>query len=141
MGNFKGHPNYECERLPSRDAFGIRHYAGLVIYDASQFLEKNRDTMPLDLLEVFNTSVFELIRELFDTPDAKRPYACSLPTLATARRGPTDQVLSIPFAAPGRMRQEPKRDQHGAPPHAHSWQQLQGNHFSLAITTVSYPCR
>jgi len=97
MGNFKGHPNYECERLPSRDAFGIRHYAGLVIYDASQFLEKNRDTMPLDLLEVFNTSVFELIRELFDTPDAKRPYACSVPTLATARRGPADQVLSIPL--------------------------------------------
>ena len=60
--------------MPSKQSFGIRHYAGLVIYDASEFLEKNRDTIPLDLLEVFNTSVFDVIKELFDTKDAKRPY-------------------------------------------------------------------
>jgi len=122
MGNFKGHPNYECERLPSRDAFGIRHYAGLVIYDASQFLEKNRDTMPLDLLEVFNTSVFELIRELFDTPDAKRPYAGSQPTPATTRRGgvrltkPVSNSLCGPCAHAAGATTRPTRRAAACPP-------------------------
>jgi myosin heavy subunit len=83
LANFKGHPNYESERVPSRDAFGVRHYAGLVIYDAGEFLEKNRDVIPIDLLEVFNSSVFDVIKELFDTKDARRP--CAFPLLPPRR--------------------------------------------------------
>ena len=72
MANFKGHPNYEYERVPTRESFGVRHYAGLVIYDASSFLEKNRDTVPYELLDVFSSSVFDIMQELFDGRD-KRP--------------------------------------------------------------------
>ena len=34
--------------------FGIRHFAGTVTYDASQFLDTNRDTMSDDLVSVFH---------------------------------------------------------------------------------------
>ncbi|XP_023237398.1 unconventional myosin-Va-like isoform X1 [Centruroides sculpturatus] len=37
-------------------AFGIRHFAGNVVYDASNFLDTNRDVVPDDIISVFHTS-------------------------------------------------------------------------------------
>lgn len=41
--------------------FGIRHYAGDVIYDATGFVTKNQDTLPTDLMECAQTSTNEII--------------------------------------------------------------------------------
>uniref|UniRef100_A0A8C2J8T1 non-specific serine/threonine protein kinase n=1 Tax=Cyprinus carpio TaxID=7962 RepID=A0A8C2J8T1_CYPCA len=37
--------------------FGIQHYAGKVLYNVGGFLEKNRDTLPADIVVVHDTSV------------------------------------------------------------------------------------
>lgn len=42
--------------LKNQDHFIIKHYAGDVVYDTDGFLEKNRDTLTDDLLEVLNAS-------------------------------------------------------------------------------------
>jgi myosin heavy subunit len=52
--------------LKNPNHFVVRHYAGDVIYDAIGFLEKNRDTLNPDLMEMLFTSTAPLINELFN---------------------------------------------------------------------------
>ncbi|XP_039211219.1 myosin-IIIb [Crotalus tigris] len=51
--------------------FGIHHYAGKVQYDAYGFLEKNRDTLPADIMVVLRTSENKLLQQLFSSPLTK----------------------------------------------------------------------
>uniref|UniRef100_A0ACB8G0M2 Myosin-IIIb n=1 Tax=Sphaerodactylus townsendi TaxID=933632 RepID=A0ACB8G0M2_9SAUR len=51
--------------------FGIQHYAGKVQYDAYGFLEKNRDTLPPDIVVVLRTSENRLLQQLFSSPLTK----------------------------------------------------------------------
>uniref|UniRef100_A0A2I3SCN7 non-specific serine/threonine protein kinase n=1 Tax=Pan troglodytes TaxID=9598 RepID=A0A2I3SCN7_PANTR len=51
--------------------FGIQHYAGKVLYDASGVLEKNRDTLPADVVVVLRTSENKLLQQLFSIPLTK----------------------------------------------------------------------
>ncbi|ELW71547.1 Myosin-IIIb [Tupaia chinensis] len=51
--------------------FGVQHYAGKVLYDASGVLEKNRDTLPADVVVVLRTSENKLLRQLFSIPLTK----------------------------------------------------------------------
>ncbi|XP_006866753.1 PREDICTED: myosin-IIIb [Chrysochloris asiatica] len=51
--------------------FGIQHYAGKVLYDASGVLEKNRDTLPVDVVVVLRTSENKLLQQLFSIPLTK----------------------------------------------------------------------
>uniref|UniRef100_A0A4W3IW94 non-specific serine/threonine protein kinase n=1 Tax=Callorhinchus milii TaxID=7868 RepID=A0A4W3IW94_CALMI len=51
--------------------FGIQHYAGKVLYDAYGFLEKNRDTLPADVVVVLRTSENVLLQQLFCSPLTK----------------------------------------------------------------------
>ncbi|XP_074193924.1 myosin-IIIb [Rhinolophus sinicus] len=51
--------------------FGIQHYAGKVLYDASGVLEKNRDTLPADVVVVLRTSDNKLLQQLFSIPLTK----------------------------------------------------------------------
>ncbi|XP_032736175.1 myosin-IIIb [Lontra canadensis] len=51
--------------------FGILHYAGKVLYDASGVLEKNRDTLPADVVVVLRTSENQLLQQLFSIPLTK----------------------------------------------------------------------
>lgn len=41
--------------------FGIRHFAGVVDYDATSFVEKNRDTLPDDVLAIARNSTNDII--------------------------------------------------------------------------------
>jgi myosin heavy subunit len=43
--------------------FGIEHYAGPVIYDATNFVKKNMDTLPGDLKECAKKCRNKLVRE------------------------------------------------------------------------------
>ncbi|KAM8967152.1 myosin-IIIa [Pelodytes ibericus] len=51
--------------------FGIHHYAGKVLYNASGFLEKNRDTLPADIVLLLRSSENSLIRILVTNPLTK----------------------------------------------------------------------
>ncbi|XP_022093502.1 unconventional myosin-XVI-like isoform X2 [Acanthaster planci] len=48
-------------------SFGILHYAGIVNYDLSGFLEKNRDTLAKSVQFTMKTSYSPLIREMFQS--------------------------------------------------------------------------
>uniref|UniRef100_A0A8D1JR05 non-specific serine/threonine protein kinase n=1 Tax=Sus scrofa TaxID=9823 RepID=A0A8D1JR05_PIG len=52
-------------------SFGIQHYAGKVLYDASGVLEKNRDTLPADVVVILRTSENQLLQQLFSIPLTK----------------------------------------------------------------------
>jgi len=61
---FKGHKAYT---FPKGDAmnFTIEHYAGKVTYQATEFLEKNRDTLAMDLIACMRLSSNPLVSKLF----------------------------------------------------------------------------
>nr|XP_034991520.1 myosin-IIIb [Zootoca vivipara] len=70
--------------------FGIQHYAGKVQYDAYGFLEKNRDTLPADIVVVLRTSENKLLQQLFSSPLTKTG------NLAQARARVTAASRSLP---------------------------------------------
>ncbi|XP_074842384.1 myosin-IIIa [Carettochelys insculpta] len=51
--------------------FGIYHYAGKVLYNASGFLAKNRDTLPADIVLLLRSSENSLTRQLVTHPLTK----------------------------------------------------------------------
>jgi myosin-3 len=62
--------------------FGIVHYAGQVIYDSNNFLEKNRDVLSLNVVTTLQKSHNSVIRELFAT--SAGPSSLSSSSSATA---------------------------------------------------------
>jgi len=74
-------PKSKQFELPKRAAatvFVVKHYAGDVQYDASGFIEKNKDTLFNDLLMLMAGSKLKLVQELFedersDAEKRKRP--------------------------------------------------------------------
>ncbi|XP_069780300.1 myosin-IIIa isoform X2 [Narcine bancroftii] len=63
-GSFKGNPHYKIGRSHNL-VFTVVHYAGKVQYNASGFLEKNRDTIPASIRGLFIHSVTPLLSVLF----------------------------------------------------------------------------
>jgi len=61
-----------------------------VLYDACAFLEKNRDTLPADIVVVLRTSENKLLQQLFSSPLTKTGIV--FPAL------PTLQPLQLPTA-------------------------------------------
>uniref|UniRef100_A0A674BBC2 Myosin IIIB n=1 Tax=Salmo trutta TaxID=8032 RepID=A0A674BBC2_SALTR len=70
--------------------FGIQHYAGKVLYNVKGFLEKNRDTLPADIVVVLRTSENKLLQQLFSSPLTKTG------NLATSRARVTAASRSLP---------------------------------------------
>ncbi|XP_006871745.1 PREDICTED: myosin-IIIa [Chrysochloris asiatica] len=52
-------------------SFGIHHYAGKVLYNASGFLAKNRDTLPTDIVLLLRSSENSVIQQLVKHPLTK----------------------------------------------------------------------
>eukprot|EP00594_Rhizosolenia_setigera_P000022 CAMPEP_0178941548 /NCGR_PEP_ID=MMETSP0789-20121207/1467_1 /TAXON_ID=3005 /ORGANISM="Rhizosolenia setigera, Strain CCMP 1694" /LENGTH=1365 /DNA_ID=CAMNT_0020620793 /DNA_START=92 /DNA_END=4192 /DNA_ORIENTATION=+ len=92
------------ERLHRPEEFAIEHYAGVVKYDATNFVQKNMDSIPKDLLECASKSTNKLISvELKAAADAKmaakpsgggRGKKASSMTVATKFRHQLTQLMS-----------------------------------------------
>ncbi|XP_071844777.1 myosin-IIIb-like isoform X2 [Apostichopus japonicus] len=63
--NFNKSHHYIKTKVSTSNKFSIDHYAGRVEYDATGFLEKNRDALPLGATQLFKTSNVELISLIF----------------------------------------------------------------------------
>ncbi|XP_052358044.1 unconventional myosin-X-like isoform X3 [Oncorhynchus keta] len=67
--------------------FGIKHYAGEVLYDARGILQKNRDTFRDDILNMLKDSRFDFIYDLFERVGSRNGEETL--KMGTARRKPT----------------------------------------------------
>ncbi|KAJ0178564.1 hypothetical protein K1T71_006387 [Dendrolimus kikuchii] len=86
----RGHPRLAEARPPHPRRFAVRHYAGEVSYDAADFLEANRDSVPDDLVAAFDTRTceFGFATHLFGT-ELKALAAQGGPTGGQFRASPT----------------------------------------------------
>ncbi|XP_016348660.1 unconventional myosin-VIIa-like [Sinocyclocheilus anshuiensis] len=46
--------------------FGVKHFAGTVYYDCEGFLEKNRDSLSVDIMELVQKSSNKLLKQIFE---------------------------------------------------------------------------
>ncbi|XP_033727991.1 LOW QUALITY PROTEIN: myosin-IIIb-like [Pecten maximus] len=76
--------------------FSIDHYAGRVEYDATGFLEKNRDRLPGDVLNMLRASNNEVVRALFQTPLTKTGNLASGSIASSLRSTPNSSAISSP---------------------------------------------
>ncbi|XP_017672772.1 PREDICTED: myosin-IIIa isoform X3 [Lepidothrix coronata] len=68
--------------------FGIYHYAGKVLYNASGFLAKNRDTLPADIVLLLRSSENNLTRQLVTHPLTKtESIQNGAPAISSCRGG------------------------------------------------------
>uniref|UniRef100_A0A669PYX4 Myosin VIIA n=1 Tax=Phasianus colchicus TaxID=9054 RepID=A0A669PYX4_PHACC len=78
--------NYETQ-------FGINHFAGIVYYETKGFLEKNRDTLHGDIIQLVHSSKNKFIKQIFQADVAMVRHAAggrrSLFTGRTRKRSPT----------------------------------------------------
>ncbi|GFF28306.1 class V myosin (Myo4), putative [Aspergillus udagawae] len=72
-----------------KSAFTICHYAVDVTYESDGFIEKNRDTVPDEHMDVLRNSSNEFVKEILDTA-------------AAVREKDSASISSKPVAAPGR---------------------------------------
>ncbi|XP_052238013.1 myosin-IIIb-like isoform X2 [Dreissena polymorpha] len=68
--NVKSH-YYSRPKATASLYFSIDHYAGKVRYDCSGFLEKNRDRLPVEVVNMLRASENSVVRSLFQTPLTK----------------------------------------------------------------------
>jgi hypothetical protein len=62
---------YSRPKATSSLHFSINHYAGKVKYDTTGFLEKNRDRLPVEVVNLLRASDNNVVRSLFQTPLTK----------------------------------------------------------------------
>ncbi|ORX81933.1 hypothetical protein BCR32DRAFT_219808 [Anaeromyces robustus] len=64
-----------------RDVFGIKHYAGEVVYNIKGFLDKNKDSVQDDIYELFSNSENGFIKEIFKKKwEIKQSLGKKMPT-------------------------------------------------------------
>jgi myosin III len=49
----------------SDDEFSVSHYSGKILYDARDFIEKNQDFVPIEMIETLRLSAYELPKQMF----------------------------------------------------------------------------
>ncbi|TMW67661.1 hypothetical protein Poli38472_011281 [Pythium oligandrum] len=60
------HDSYVHPKMDATLRFGIKHYAGEVVYDASGFNDKNNESLNDDMKELIRQSKSDWVREIFD---------------------------------------------------------------------------
>ncbi len=72
--------------------FIVKHYAGQVSYDANGFLEKNRDTLTEDLVEMLQTSKLGMLNVLYP-PDMQMSAKARKSSLSRQFQGQLDRLM------------------------------------------------
>lgn len=103
----RGHPRLAEARPPHPRRFAVRHYAGEVSYDAADFLEANRDTVPDHLLAAFDNRTCEFgfathlfgaeLKSLASEGGPTGGQFRASPTVAAALQGATASTLTQDF--------------------------------------------
>ncbi|CAJ1059811.1 unconventional myosin-VIIa [Xyrichtys novacula] len=95
--------NYETQ-------FGVQHFAGVVYYDSRGFLEKNRDALSSDLIQLMETSTNKLLKQLFqnelltNTVKSVTPKMITITTASNSLRQTPDTKKRVPTLT-GQFRQ------------------------------------
>ncbi|CAM4624535.1 unnamed protein product [Leuciscus chuanchicus] len=87
--------------------FGIRHFAGVVYYDSKGFLEKNRDALSSDVIQLMQTSSNKLLKQIFHSELSTTEAKTSNHTIVTPKnslRQTTDSKKRVPTLT-GQFRQ------------------------------------
>eukprot|EP01029_Cantina_marsupialis_P007646 TRINITY_DN185_c0_g4_i1.p1 TRINITY_DN185_c0_g4~~TRINITY_DN185_c0_g4_i1.p1 ORF type:complete len:2063 (-),score=796.14 TRINITY_DN185_c0_g4_i1:239-6427(-) len=74
--------------LNSRECFNIKHYAGEVSYNSTNFLEKNKDSLHQDLQDCLRTSSNEFVKKLLDVQVGPKEEAKKAAAAPAGRPGP-----------------------------------------------------
>ncbi|KAJ2077608.1 Myosin type-2 heavy chain 1 [Coemansia sp. RSA 988] len=85
----------------SNTAFTVRHYAHDVTYEGDGFLEKNKDTVPDEILDLLCSSEFEFVGTLASShlPQDQRPSSPTVP-VSSGRNSPAVRSSSPAFGSP-----------------------------------------
>uniref|UniRef100_A0A8C4EBQ7 Myosin VIIAa n=1 Tax=Dicentrarchus labrax TaxID=13489 RepID=A0A8C4EBQ7_DICLA len=67
----KLHTNYIPPKNTHETQFGIQHFAGVVYYETRGFLEKNRDTLYGDIIQLVHSSKNKFIKQIFQADGAE----------------------------------------------------------------------
>uniref|UniRef100_A0A669QN85 Myosin VIIB n=1 Tax=Phasianus colchicus TaxID=9054 RepID=A0A669QN85_PHACC len=67
--------------------FGINHFAGAVFYESKDFLEKNRDTLSANVMQVVHSSKNKFLKEIFQVETTPTKRAVLNPTCAYSSQG------------------------------------------------------
>lgn len=78
--------------LQSIPSFSIMHFAGQVQYDARDFLEKNRDYLAPEIIQILRSSCVHLVSSLFQLPLTKTG---TLPENETSRSSSLENTLDV----------------------------------------------
>ncbi|XP_042284103.1 unconventional myosin-VIIb-like [Thunnus maccoyii] len=62
-----GNKTYIASKSEHETDFGIHHFAGVVHYDSTGFLEKNKDAVSSDLIKMVEMSTNKLLRQIFES--------------------------------------------------------------------------
>lgn len=89
-------PYYEKPRL-SQTAFIVKHYAGPISYESEGFLEKNKDTLHTDLVELLPLCAHSSVQTIFNKGIAKPKAsgARSVPTVANQFKEQLTSLVSV----------------------------------------------
>uniref|UniRef100_A0A8C7GFM3 Unconventional myosin-VIIa-like n=1 Tax=Oncorhynchus kisutch TaxID=8019 RepID=A0A8C7GFM3_ONCKI len=69
--------------------FGIQHFAGVVHYDSKGFLEKNRDALSTDLIQLVEKSSNKMLKQAFQNELSSNGEIASQQTVDAKKRAPT----------------------------------------------------
>ncbi|GLH16633.1 Myosin-VIIa [Gryllus bimaculatus] len=95
---------------PKSDAlcFAVHHYAGRVVYQADGFLEKNRNFLPPEVIQLLRQSHRDMVRFLFQCPITKTGNLYSISNESprgTPTQGSNEQYSSRGLASQSRAQQ------------------------------------
>ncbi|RKP03142.1 hypothetical protein CXG81DRAFT_24249 [Caulochytrium protostelioides] len=92
-------PKQPCFYKPklARSVFGVKHYAGEVLYTVTGFLVKNRDAMQDDVFDVFGASSHPYVKAMLKRPTAEPDSKGTVrqPTRSTASTLFKNQLVSL----------------------------------------------